>query len=79
MDTFTKEIKKRLKDFANHLDELAEKEAETAFQSYKEQAIAKSGLEISNTSEIEPLLRQAFEKGIAPDRLAELLKQALKE
>jgi hypothetical protein len=54
----------------------AQRELEDAFEGYKSRALKYYGKPIENMGAIEPLMRQAFEKGIAPDRLAELMRQA---
>lgn len=65
----------------DRIEKLAEAELEDAFRDYRDQAIAGaeriSGESINNLDEVVPLLKQAFDRGIAADRLAELLAQSI--
>jgi len=68
---------KNLQEFAEHLDDLLDQEQEAAFLDYFHQAT--SGLEIDQQSlnALKSLARQAFEKGISPSRLKEIIKQSM--
>jgi len=69
-----------LKQVADRLENIAESEAEASFRAYARQVFAKAesllGEEITNREAILPLAKQAFEKGILPDRLGEILAAA---
>lgn len=54
----------------------AQKEQDNQFAGYKAEVLHYYGKPVENIDEIEPLMRQAFEKGISPDRLAALMGQA---
>jgi hypothetical protein len=68
------------KQITDRMEQLAQAERQAAFRDYAERAFSKAerliGQEITNREEILPLIEQAFEKGIAPKRLGELLAQA---
>lgn len=64
----------------DRMESITEAENEAAFRAYTRQAFAKAekilGEEITNKEAILPLAKQAYEKGILPDRLGEILAQA---
>ena len=64
----------------DRMEKIAEAEEEASFRAYAKQAFAKAeelmGEEITNKDAILPLAKQAFEKGILPNRLGEILAQA---
>jgi len=68
------------RQITDRMEELVQAEREAAFRHYTERAFAKAeklmGEEISNKEEILPLIKQAYDKGIMPNRLGELLAQA---
>ena len=69
------------KQITNRMEELATDEVEASFRSYCEQALAAAEREVGEIDEVTkaeiiPLARQAFEKGITPNRLSEILIQS---
>ena len=54
----------------------AQREQDNQFEGYKAEVLHRYGKPVENMAEVEPLMRQAFEKGISPDRLADLMAQA---
>ena len=69
------------KQITNRMEELARAESEAAFRDYCNQAFTIAEKEIGQIdeaakAEIIPLARQAFEKGITPNRLGEILIQS---
>ena len=64
----------------DRMEKIAEAEEEASFKAYTRQAFAKAesllGEEITNKEAILPLAKQAYQKGILPDRLGEILAEA---
>ena len=53
----------------------AQREQENQFEGYKAEVLHRYGKPVENLAEIEPLMWNAFEKGISADRLADLMEQ----
>jgi hypothetical protein len=68
------------RQITDRMKELAQAEREAAFRHYTERAWAKceklAGEVTTNKEEILPFIKQAYDKGIMPERLGELLAQA---
>ena len=64
----------------DRMEKLADEEAKLAYLQYKRDAFFRAehilGEEIANKDELEALVKQAYEKGIPPKRLGELIAQA---
>jgi len=71
------------KQITDRMEKLAQAERQTAFRDYAERAFSKAEKlieeEITNKEEILPLIEQAFEKDINPNRLGEILAQSKQE